>query len=108
MTKLDRPSHNEDDYFAARDLELRQAMHERLLAERKAAERRLHYMKCPKCGADLGPEIYDGVQVDRCPECHGVWLDPGDLELLHRREDKNVLARVVADVQRALREKKAK
>ena len=41
MTKLDRPSHNEDDYFAARDLELRQAMHERLLAERKAAERRL-------------------------------------------------------------------
>jgi len=23
---------------------------------------------------------YKGVEIDVCPSCHGVWLDPGELE----------------------------
>ncbi len=78
----------------------------RLGAEREAAERRTHYMKCPKCGADLVTTDFEGVQVDRCPECQGVWLDAGELEHLHQRQDRNVLARIVSDVRKALSDKK--
>lgn len=106
MSKLDKPSQNEDEYFAQRDLELKQKLHAQLLAEREAAERRTHYMKCPKCGADLATGDYEGVQIDRCPECQGVWLDAGELELLHQRQDRNVLARIVADMRAALSSKK--
>ena len=48
-------------------------------------------MKCPKCGADLGTEDYHGVQVDRCPECNGMWLDAGEIEDLLAREDAGVI-----------------
>ena len=106
MSKLDKPSQNEDEYFAQRDRELREQLHAKMLAEREAAERRTHYMKCPKCGADLATEAYEGVQLDRCPECQGVWLDAGELELLHQRADRNVLGRIVADVRAALGAKK--
>jgi hypothetical protein len=106
MSKLDKPSQNEDEYFAQRDLELRQKLHREMLQEREAAERRTHYMKCPKCGADLGTTDYEGVQIDRCPDCQGVWLDAGELEVLHQRDDRNVLARIVSDVRKALGEKK--
>lgn len=106
MSKLDKPSQNEDEYFAQRDLELKQKLHAQMLAEREAAERRTHYMKCPKCGADLVTTDFEGVQVDRCPECQGVWLDAGELEHLHQRQDRNVLARIVSDVRKALSDKK--
>jgi hypothetical protein len=106
MTRIDKPSQNEDEYFAQRDQELREKLHAQMLAEREAAERRTHYMKCPKCGANLDTVDVEGVQVDRCPECQGVWLDPGELELLHRRAADNLLGRVVADVRRALSSKK--
>ncbi len=105
MSKLDTPSQNEDEYFAQRDLELKQKLHAQLLAEREAAERRTHYMKCPKCGADLATVDFEGVQLDRCPECQGVWLDAGELEHLHQRQDRNVLARIVSDVRKALSDK---
>lgn len=40
---------------------------------------------CPQCAARLisvNPEDHPELQVDRCPSCHGVWLDPGELEKL--------------------------
>ena len=49
----DKPSRNEDEYFAREDLELRRALRERLDAVRRKAERSTHFMKCPRCGADL-------------------------------------------------------
>ncbi len=38
---------------------------------------------CPKCGAQMKElDAGDGVEVDRCPNCHGVWLDVGEREKL--------------------------
>jgi hypothetical protein len=82
----EKPSRNEEEYFAKREAELLRASRERAALEAKQAERRSHYMKCPKCGADLTAEDYHGVQVDRCPECKGVWFDAGETEALMSRE----------------------
>jgi hypothetical protein len=87
----DKPSRNEDEYFVKQSAELVKAR--RRAAERDALEasRRQHYMKCPKCGADLVTEEYHGIQVDRCPECTGMWLDAGEAEDLLRREDAGMI-----------------
>ena len=30
---------------------------------------------CPKCAAAMEPIELDGVQIDRCGTCHGIWFD---------------------------------
>lgn len=30
---------------------------------------------CPVCGVPLDEQTHDGVHVDVCPDCSGVWLD---------------------------------
>jgi Zn-finger nucleic acid-binding protein len=38
-------------------------------------------MKCPRCdGNVLDERERNGVTVDVCPQCRGVWLDRGELE----------------------------
>lgn len=34
---------------------------------------------CPSCNADLDVIAHEGVDVDRCPAGHGIWLDKGEL-----------------------------
>ena len=43
-------------------------------------------MLCPRCGADLARDSRQGVAIDTCPECRGVWLDRGELEKILREE----------------------
>lgn len=82
----DRPSKNEEEYFAQREAELRKQRQSVADAARRDEERRSHFMKCPKCGADLTVEEYHGVEIDRCPECDGIWFDAGEAELLIEKE----------------------
>jgi Zn-finger nucleic acid-binding protein len=43
-------------------------------------------MNCPRCkNTELRVEDYRGIEVDRCPQCQGKWLDYGELDQL---EDK--------------------
>lgn len=40
-------------------------------------------MNCPRCEVSvLDERDRQGVTVDVCPECRGVWLDRGELEKL--------------------------
>lgn len=78
----EKPSRNEDEYFTKQDLELIRERRRQLDKERSKQERSAHYMKCPKCGADLEEREHANVKIDVCPECSGTWLDVGELELL--------------------------
>lgn len=37
-------------------------------------------MKCPIDGKQLLITERQGVEIDYCPECRGVWLDRGELD----------------------------
>lgn len=40
-------------------------------------------MQCPLCRDEvLEPHIRNGVEVDRCPRCRGIWLDRGEIDKL--------------------------
>ena len=95
--KQDKPSRNEDEYFAREDAELRRKQRERAHTEAVEAERRTHFMKCPKDGYDLANREYHGVQIETCPHCGGMWLDAGELEAVAHEDHPTVLGRVLSD-----------
>ena len=42
-------------------------------------------MKCPVCGVPLQMTERQGVEIDYCPQCRGVWLDRGELDKILQR-----------------------
>lgn len=42
-------------------------------------------MLCPVCQETLLMTERQGVEIDYCPKCRGVWLDRGELEKLIER-----------------------
>jgi Zn-finger nucleic acid-binding protein len=101
--KSDKPSRNEDEYFAREDAELMRKQRERAHSAAVEAERKTHYMKCPKDGYDLISSEYHGVQIETCPHCGGMWLDAGELEAVAHEDHPTVLGRVLSDAFAAFR-----
>jgi Zn-finger nucleic acid-binding protein len=98
----DKPSRNEDEYFVKQDADLIRRHRAEADAAALEAERRTHYMKCPKDGYDLGSSVYHGVQIETCPHCGGVWLDAGELEAVAHEDRPALFTRVLADAFTAL------
>lgn len=42
-------------------------------------------MKCPNCNETLVMADRQGVEIDYCPNCRGVWLDKGELDKIIER-----------------------
>jgi ribosomal protein L37AE/L43A len=61
--------------------------------EQRESQRRLHFMKCPKCGTDLIEVDFQGMKIDECSECRGMWLDAGEFDAMAKIE-KPVLERL--------------
>ena len=40
---------------------------------------------CPVDGATLVPIERQGIEIDHCPNCRGVWLDRGELDKIIER-----------------------
>lgn len=43
-------------------------------------------MNCPIDGTELKITIRQGVEIDYCPKCRGIWLDRGELDKIIERE----------------------
>ncbi len=39
-------------------------------------------MICPACKSEMIVVEYNKIELDQCTQCHGVWFDSGELELL--------------------------
>ena len=47
-------------------------------------------MNCPSDGTTLLMSERQGVEVDYCPQCRGIWLDRGELDkILERMQAEN-------------------
>lgn len=44
-------------------------------------------MNCPRCNVALSVTQRQGVEIDVCPECRGVWLDRGELDKIIARAE---------------------
>lgn len=46
-------------------------------------------MKCPHCSTTLVMSDRQGIEIDYCPDCRGVWLDRGELDKLIERANND-------------------
>lgn len=50
-------------------------------------------MNCPICSVTLQIAERQGVEIDFCPQCRGVWLDRGELDKILERSVQEMPAR---------------
>ncbi|ALC14352.1 hypothetical protein LH20_20520 [Sphingopyxis sp. 113P3] len=48
---------------------------------------------CPACRVDLVMSERQGIEIDYCPQCRGVWLDRGELDKIIERSAGDEAAR---------------
>ena len=89
-----KPSEKEEEYIARQEFErlkkIEEEKHRSLAGEEKKKLKELHHMRCPKCGMELVAINYKGIEIDKCSECEGVWLDSGELEALLELESSTI------------------
>jgi ribosomal protein L32 len=101
----------EDEWFLKNEEKLIQAAREarekrereRAALEQQAERERLkalHFMKCPKCGHDMKEQILQGITIDACTHCEGVYFDAGELDqlMMKREEDRRGILRKLIGV----------
>jgi len=50
-------------------------------------------MACPTCRTPLAMAERQGIEIDYCPGCRGVWLDRGELDKIIERSAAEPAAR---------------
>lgn len=46
-------------------------------------------MNCPSCKIPLVMSDRQGIEIDYCPQCRGIWLDRGELDKIIERSSVN-------------------
>ncbi|PJF22547.1 MAG: hypothetical protein CUN56_05430 [Phototrophicales bacterium] len=54
-------------------------------------------MRCPVCNIELRIAERQGIEIDYCPQCRGVWLDRGELDKIIERSI-GITAEAEADI----------
>ncbi len=85
----------EEEYFARIEREKRDTLLAQINKEKAEAERAerkaLHHLRCGKCGGQMKPRDFRGVEIDVCEDCGSVLLDPGELETLSGKDSTGVI-----------------
>ncbi len=81
---IQKPSDKEQEYFLRVELERLKKLRDEHKANAAAADReelrRLHYLRCAKCGETMTTTKLGSVEAEVCPACGGVYLDAGELD----------------------------
>jgi Zn-finger nucleic acid-binding protein len=51
----------------------------------------VHNLQCPKCEHGMVEVSYEGVTIDRCSNCQGLWFDDDEASLLKKKVGSEVL-----------------
>jgi len=97
---IDKKSAHEEEWFRKNEralleqarLEREKRAEDYNKAHEKAEREKLrlaHWLKCPKCGNDMKAEQMQGIEVDVCTVCEGVYFDHGELETLLMSKQEN-------------------
>jgi hypothetical protein len=95
---MKKPTPQEEEYFIEQELVRLRKHHEDKMKQVDQDERKrmkeLHWMRCPKCGMDMEQMSYQVVEIDKCLDCGGIYLDAGELEAILGNEDASVIKRL--------------
>lgn len=101
---IDRPSEKEQEYFVRQEVERLKALreeHRKRIAEQQRKELKdLHWMHCPKCGHEMTTTGLEGVEIDVCADCGGIFLDAGELDKIVEEKRRSRFANTLAFARR--------
>ena len=90
----------EEEYFARIEFEKRKkALEEkqsRIKKEEKIRLKEEHWMHCPKCGMEMVEISFEGIKVDKCTACLGIFFDNGEVEQLVEKNKPGFLGRMTS------------
>ncbi|MEW6620309.1 MAG: zf-TFIIB domain-containing protein [bacterium] len=79
----------EDKWFKQHEEDLIETAKEKKRIAEEEKQKELHFMHCPKCGHELHHINIEGIVLDKCDKCEGLWFDKGELEELQKREHEH-------------------
>src|SRR5688572_21894625 len=80
--ELERGYSREEEYFFRQNQDLIERKRREFEQRRAGSPRPEHWMKCPKCGAQMKEVELAGIRIDQCDGCRGIYFDQGELEIL--------------------------
>ena len=76
--------------------QVRREQEQRLEAYREETEkqdrerlRQAHWMRCPKCGNEMKVEQLEGIEIERCSVCGGMFFEHNELQTLLMRKQES-------------------
>lgn len=78
----DREAALENEYFRGKEQEALARLRAKMQAESGDSTQ----LRCPRDGGEMVTVTLENVQIDRCTQCGGMWLDAGELEQLTHRD----------------------
>ena len=85
----DRRKGLEEEYFHRKNQEAIEKLRAKMKVAEDAKTAGISSMKCPRCDGNLKESNFEGVMIDTCDKCSGVWLDPGEFGQLVQKEGKS-------------------
>lgn len=90
----DRKKALEEEYFRRKEKEAIEKLRAKMTADEQAKLAAQAALQCPKCDGRLQPLMFEGVELDACDKCGGVWLDANELAALTRRDESGWFGRL--------------
>jgi hypothetical protein len=76
----------EEEYFHRKNQEAIEKLREKMKVAEAAKAAGTSSMRCPRCDGALEESTFQGLSINTCEKCGGVWLDSGELEQLAKKE----------------------
>jgi hypothetical protein len=93
----DRRKGLEEEYFHRKNQEAIEKLRAKMKVAAEAKAAGISSMNCPRCDGSLKESNFEGVAIDTCEKCGGVWLDSGELEQLTQKESAGWFSRLWQD-----------
>ncbi|HEY0407567.1 MAG TPA: zf-TFIIB domain-containing protein [Pyrinomonadaceae bacterium] len=90
----DRKKALEEEYFRRKERETIEKLRAKMTAEEQARVAAAAALQCPKCAGALQPVMFEGVEIDACDKCGGVWLDANELAAVTKRDESGWFGRL--------------
>src|SRR4026209_1853281 len=82
----DRRKGPEEEYFHRKNQEAIEKLRAKMKVAAEAKAAGISSMECPRCDGSLKESNVEGVVIDTCEKCGGVWLCSGEREQLTQKE----------------------
>lgn len=81
-----KPQPHENEYFQRIEANRRERLLAKISEKELEARKQKYWHRCGKCGGEMETRPYQEIEIEVCPDCGAVLLDPGELEILAEKQ----------------------